>query len=664
MTDKTTQLSKPQSPEILIVDDERRMCDSLAYLLKAKDYEVATANCGRDALALLTEKRFDLAVLDVHLPDMLGTEIMDTIRVGSPDTIVIVITGDANLDSALAALKCVAYDYLRKPFEFEELLRTIENALNQSALKREKDKINEKLYLSEKKYRYLVQNSPDIIYTLDADGNFTFISEAVEHLLGFTIDDLIGKHYSLVVGEEDRGKARWFFNERRSRARTSTGIELRLKVVGQALPNEDVPQYLTVELKAMGIYEESTPDGQRLYVGTHGVIRDINERKRIQAQLQNADRMESLGTLAGGIAHDFNNLLMGVQGRSSLIAMDLEDCHPHREHLNAIDEYIHSAAHLTKQLLGLARGGKYEVKPTNLNELILKSSKMFGRTKKEIIIETEFHNANIVVEADRRQLEQVLLNLYVNAWQAMPEGGTLRLETRDVTLDEKKCRSYQVLPGRYVYLSVTDSGMGMDKKTLQHIFDPFFTTKDKSRGTGLGLASSYGIIHNHDGIINAYSEIGHGTTFNIYLPISEESVVEKCSSEQTISNGCETVLLVDDEAMIIEVGQSLLEKLGYQVIAVESGQESVEVIRRMGFKIDLVILDMIMPGLDGGKTFDRIREICPEIPVILSSGYAINGQAEKILSRGCNGYIQKPYSVSVLSQKVRQILDEANTSNQ
>jgi two-component system cell cycle sensor histidine kinase/response regulator CckA len=649
-----------RSPKILIVDDELRICESLVYLLKTKDYDVKTATCGQDALALIAENLFDLAVLDVHLPDMLGTDLMEKIKARNQDISVIVITGDANLDSALAALRCGAYDYLRKPFEFEEFLKTVENALNQKALKRERDKINHKLYHSEERYRYLVQNSPDIIYTLDADGNFTFLSEALEHLLGFTVNELIGKHYTTVVCEEDRGKAQWFFDERRSRDRATSGIELRLKTGGDGQHNDSARRYLTVELKSMGIYEASARDGERQHVGTHGVIRDISERQRLHAQLQNAERMESLGTLAGGIAHDFNNLLMGIQGRSSLIAMDLEDTHPVLEHLHAIDNYIRSATHLTKQLLGLARGGKYEVKPTDINELVLKSANMFGRTKKEITIETRFHDENIIVDADRRQIEQVLLNLYVNAWQAMPEGGTMRLETTSVLLGEKDCKPYQVESGRYAHVSVTDTGIGMDQKTLQHIYDPFFTTKEKSRGTGLGLASAYGIIKNHAGIIHASSKPGYGTTFNIYLPISERSVVRERSSEGKINSGSETILLVDDEDMIIEVGQALLKKLGHQVITAKSGEEALEVVHRMGFGVDLVILDMIMPGMDGGRTFDRIREICPEIPIMLASGYAINGQAEEIMSRGCNGFIQKPFSVSELSQKLRHILDKGN----
>ena len=646
-----------RSPKIIVVDDEIRICESLAYLLKSKDYEVTTAACGQDALVRVGENAFDLAVLDIHLPDIIGTDLIEKIKARNPDISVIVITGDANLDSALASLRCGAYDYLRKPFEFEEFLRTVENALNQKALKREKDKINHELYRSEEKYRYLVQNSPDIIYTLDADGNFTFLSEALEHLLGFTVDGLIGKHYSTIVCEEDRDKAQWFFDERRSGDRAASGIELRLKAVGDVQQNESVRRHLTVELKSMGIYEKSAIDGERRHVGTHGVIRDISERQRLYAQLQNAERMESLGTLAGGIAHDFNNLLMGIQGRSSLISMDMEDSHPVLEHLHAIEDYILSATHLTKQLLGFARGGKYEVKPTDINELVLKSANMFGRTQKEIIIETQFHNANIVVEADRRQIEQVLLNLYVNAWQAMPEGGTLRLETKHVVLGNKDCRPHQIEPGRYAHLSVTDTGIGMDQKTLQHIYDPFFTTKEKSRGTGLGLASAYGIIKNHAGIIHADSNVDHGTTFNLYLPISEKLVVKEASSEKNICNGSETILIVDDEDMIIDVGQALLKRMGYQVITAKSGEEALEVVHRIGPSIDLVILDMIMPGMDGGRTFDGIRETCPEIPIMLASGYAINGQAQKIMNRGCNGFIQKPFSVSELSQKVRQVLD-------
>jgi PAS domain S-box-containing protein len=525
------------------------------------------------------------------------------------------------------------------------------------------DRRHTALCLSEEKYRYLVQHSPDMIYILDTEGHFTFLSDAVEHLLGFRADDLVGKHYRTIVCPADLDKAKWYFDERRSRERASSGVELRLRVTGPALVKNGGAPYLAVELKSMGINEASACEAGKRHVGTHGVIRDVSERQRLQAQLQNAERIESLGTLAGGIAHDFNNLLMGIQGRTSLISMDLEASHPHLEHLHAINDYIRSATDLTRQLLGFARGGKYEAKPTEINELILKSANMFGRAKKEVIIETQFHHANIVVEVDRGQIEQVLLNLYVNAWQAMPEGGTLRLATRRVTLNDQYGKPHQVGGGPYVHISVTDTGTGMDSQTRRQIFDPFFTTKEKGRGTGLGLASAYGIIKNHGGLINVDSQVGKGTTFNIFLPISEKSVIREAASESHIANGSETILLVDDEQMIIDVGKAMLKRLGYHVITAKCGQDAIDVVTRAGDDIDLVILDMIMPGMDGGKTFDRIREIRPRLPVMLSSGYAINDQASKIMRKGCNGFIQKPFSVSEISKKIRKIWESMSRSN-
>jgi PAS domain S-box-containing protein len=645
------------SPKILIVDDEPRLCESLSQLLKTRRYAVSTAISGREALELIAQADFDLAILDVHLSDMLGTRLMDAIKARNLNTAVIIVSGDADIDSALDALRFGAFDYLRKPLEFEGLLKTVENALNQKILIREKESINQKLARSEEQYRYLVQNSPDIIYTLDANGNFTFLSDALEHLLGFTVKDLIGKHYSTIVWDNDREKAQWFFDERRSRERAPSEVELRLKAAEKEQLKDDTRQYLTVELKSMGIYEQAADTGKRQFIGTHGVIRDISERQRLARQLQNAERMKSLGTLAGGIAHDFNNLLMGIQGRAALVSMDLGKSNPLSEHLRAIDEYIQSAAHLTKQLLGFARAGKYEVRPTDVNDLVRNSADMFGRTRKELTIQTRFHASNVVAEVDRRQIEQVLLNLYVNAWHAMPDGGILRIETDIENLQRNDCNPHQWKQDRYAHVSVTDTGIGMDQETIQRIFDPFFTTKEKSRGTGLGLASAYGIIKNHGGFINAHSRLGSGTTFDVYLPVSDKTAADSSSSEPATSKGKETILLVDDEDMIIDVGQALIEKLGYRVITAKSGREAVTVVKRIGLEIDLVILDMIMPNMDGGKTFDQIRKIYPEIPVILSSGYAIDGQAERIMKRGCNGFIQKPFGVSVLSQKIRHVLD-------
>lgn len=391
------------------------------------------------------------------------------------------------------------------------------------------------------------------------------------------------------------------------------------------------------------------------------IAMDITENKKMEDALARAQKMEAIGTLASGIAHDFNNLLMGIQGHSSLIAVDSDPSHPHAEHAAAIDKHVKSAANLTRQLLGFVRGGKYEIKPININELLQSSAEMFGRTHKEIRVQITIASELLVVEADRQQIEQVLLNIYVNALQAMPGGGDLFLRSQLVECDEQTCRTYQISPGNYVRVSVTDTGVGIDKDILQKIFDPFFTTKEKSRGTGLGLASAYGIIKNHGGTITVYSEVDRGTTFNLYLPLSRRKTEVETTPTNRLAGGTETILLVDDEEMIIEVGQAILERLGYRVITAENGEAALGEIMGKGSTIDLVILDLVMPGLDGGATFDRIRQIAPTLPVLLSSGYSINGQAAEILERGCNGFIQKPFDINALDRKIRSVLESLKT---
>jgi CheY-like chemotaxis protein len=283
---------------------------------------------------------------------------------------------------------------------------------------------------------------------------------------------------------------------------------------------------------------------------------------------------------------------------------------------------------------------------------------MFGRTKKEIGVHSSYQKEIWTAEVDRGQIEQVLLNLYVNAWQAMPGGGDLYLETQNVTLDEDYVQPHQIAAGRYVKISVTDTGVGMDKKTQERIFDPFFTTKEMGRGTGLGLASTYGIIKNHAGIINIYSVKGQGSTFNIYLPASGRERAETRKVPEEIAKGSETILLVDDEEMIVEVGKKMMEELGYKVLIAMSGKEAVDIYLHRHDQIDMVVLDMVMPEMGGGAVYDRLKEVNPDIKVLLSSGYSINGQAKEILARGCDGFIQKPYSILDLSLKMREVLDK------
>lgn len=333
--------------------------------------------------------------------------------------------------------------------------------------------------------------------------------------------------------------------------------------------------------------------------------------------------------------------------------------HPFHEMLKIIEKQVESGAELTRQLLGFARGGKYEVKPLNANDLIIKTSDIFGRTKKEITIHRKLQDDLHSIEADRGQLEQVLLNLYVNAWQAMPSGGELYIETRNV-VDEQFSRPYDAKPGPYIEIAVTDTGVGMDADTRKRIFEPFFTTKGFGRGTGLGLASAYGIIKNHGGIINVNSEKGHGTTFIIYLPASEREVAETKTTEVGLLTGDETVLIVDDERVNIEVMKELLETLGYKVLTAQNGKKAIELYREHSNNIRLVILDMIMPEMNGKETLEKLMEIKESVCVLLSSGYGINGEDKCILDLGCKGFIQKPFRADELSRKIRTMLDSAH----
>ncbi len=503
-------------------------------------------------------------------------------------------------------------------------------------------KAEEALQESQEKYRLLFENANDAIF-IAQDGVIKFPNPRVLDLVGYSAEELAQMPFSDLVHPADRAKV----------------LERHQKRIAR---EQDIPttyshrvihksgDELLVELSSVGITWEGRP-------ATLNFVRDTTQQKKIEAHLQQAQRMESIGTLAGGIAHDFNNLLMGVQGNASLLLADIDSSHPHYERLTNIEQYVKNGSELTKQLLGFARGGKYEVKPTELNPLIEKSAGIFGRTKKEIRIHKKYQKEIWTVEIDQSQIEQVLLNLFVNAWQAMPGGGEIFLQTENVILDEGYMNPHDAEPGRFVKISITDTGIGMDAVTQQRIFDPFFTTKEKDRGTGLGLASAYGIINNHGGIIRVYSEQGEGTTFNIYLPVTDKLVSQQQRKDKELLRGSEVLLLVDDEEMILKIGKDLLEKLGYQVITAPNGKKALEIYKRDQNKIDMVILDMIMPDMSGGETYNHLKEINPSIKTLLSSGYSINGKAQAILNSGCHGFIQKPFNLTSLSQKIRKILD-------
>ncbi|MFH1488572.1 MAG: response regulator, partial [Pseudomonadota bacterium] len=380
------------------------------------------------------------------------------------------------------------------------------------------------------------------------------------------------------------------------------------------------------------------------------------EKRELEAQLQHTQRIEAIGTLAGGIAHNFNNLLMGILGNISLMLMESDVVHPHYKYMKIVEKLVQDGSELTSQLLGYAREGRFEIKPVSLNALVEETSKTFGLTKKEITVHHDLAEDLFPVKVDQGQIKQVLLNLYVNAADALPLGGDIFLRTKNTSHQDIQGMPYRPKPGKYVLLTVKDTGTGMDRETMERIFEPFFTTKGLAKGTGLGLASAYGIIKAHGGYIDVDSKKGQWTIFSIHLPATEEPVDNKDKIDDGFFKGRETILLVDDEDEIIDMGERVLNRLGYHVLKAKSGRQALEIYQKNQGRIDMVLLDMIMPDMGGGETYDRLKKIHCGIKVLLSSGYSVDGQAQEILDRGCSGFIQKPFSIHNLSQKIRDIL--------
>ena len=521
----------------------------------------------------------------------------------------------------------------------------------EKALRKSEDK-NREIYSKAKRaeqiYRSLLHSSADAIATYDLKGRTVYISPAFTKIFGWTLEEMKGKRMPFVPQSESE---------------STMAIIRNLVEDGTQCQGFETKRYAKDgRLLDVSISASRYNDHEGNPIGTLVILRDISEKKRLESQLQYIERMEAIGTLAGGIAHDFNNLMMGMLGNISLILYDIGSESPYYEKLKNIEKLIQSGSKLTSQLLGYARKGKYEVRPINLNQLVEESSETFGRTRKEIVIHREFAEDLSSVMADETQIQQILMNLFINAADAMPGGGDLFLKTLNVTHEDIGDKPYKPRSGDYILLKVSDTGTGMGQKVMDRIFEPFFTTKDLGRGSGLGLASVYGIIKGHDGYIDVESEKGLGAIFSIYLPASEKSIQKTLEIPERIMEGNENILLVDDEALVINVGVQLLKKLGYTVLEAQSGREAIEIFMEGNHAIDMVILDMVMPDMSGGEVYDRIKRIDSNVKVLLSSGYSIDGQAAEILKRGCEGFIQKPYSMEDFSKKIREVLNKPHKS--
>ncbi len=504
---------------------------------------------------------------------------------------------------------------------------------------------------SEEKYRTIINSIEEGYYEIDLSGNLTFINNSLSNTVGYSEKELMGMNYRAYSSKKTAKAISAIFNRI-----YKTGNSAR--ITDYEVIRKD-GSTLVLELSASLIRNAKGKP-----VGFRGVFRDVSDRakkwerkKKIEAQIQQVKKMEAIETLAGGIAHDFNNLLMGIQGNTSIMLMKSSPKSSLRNNINRINLCIDKGINLTKQLLSFAKVGKFIVTPTSLNKIVKRSADMFKRSKKNLTIHESFQKGLWRTGVDRVQVGQALLALYMNAADAMDDHGDLYLETENLELYEDYMKPYGLIPGKYVKISVTDTGPGLDDATLQRIFEPFFSPVKGSDAAGLGLASAYGIIKSHDGIINVYSEKGLGTTFNVYLPALKQVDLDENSGEKQMAGGKETVLIVDDETAVVEIAEKILGRMGYNVIVAENGEQALRIYKKDRETIDIILLDMVMPDMDGAEVFEKLKQIDNNVLVLLSSGYGLNSQVTQALRKGCRGFVQKPFNLKTLSEKLRSILD-------
>ena len=503
----------------------------------------------------------------------------------------------------------------------------------------QREKVQQELQESRNRYRLLSEASTEGIL-FHENGIMIEVNDAFAELVECPRQRLIGMDViENFIALED---------QERVRRRVDSEDERPYEITGRSATGRTFP----VELRALlGEFA-----GRRCRVVT---VRDITNRKKTERKLIQSQKMEAVGTLASGIAHDFNNMLAGIQGNVEILRRQASDGDPQRKRMDIICQIVERGAKLTKQLLGYARGGQEEVREINLNRLIEGTLEMFGRAQRHIVMKTRMDPDTPRVKGDPTQIEQVLLNLMINAVHAMPDGGQLFIETAATQLSRNESRVYEVVPGRYALLSVRDTGKGMDRETQKQIFEPFFTTKERGEGTGLGLASTYGIVKAHKGYIEVYSEPGEGSQFNVLLPASDGTETAEVADEPAVETGTGTLMIVDDEPDFLDVGREMLELLGYTVIPAASSEEALERFSSAPGSVQLIILDMIMPGPPVSETIRRLREIDGSVPVLLASGYSQDAEAVRHSLTMCSGFIQKPFRMVSLSRKIKAIFKDA-----
>ncbi|MBU1423409.1 MAG: response regulator [Bacteroidetes bacterium] len=511
----------------------------------------------------------------------------------------------------------------------------------------ERNRIEEELAASEKKYKYLVENAVVGVYRSNLRGNILYANKAFadifefespEELMAVDPDKIGVDTLALYKNPSDR--------YRLIKKLIETGI----------VPNQEI-EMKTKYGKTKAVLLSESLDGDII----SGMLKDITEMRTLERQLIQAQKLESLGTLAGGIAHDFNNILSIILGYADLLERAKLDPEKISQSIDAITKATQRGASLVKQFLTFARKTETIFESVHLNDIITEIENIMQETfPKTIVVSTELQKDLPAITADATQIHQALLNLSVNARDAMPKGGTLSISTKTVSGETLSLRHPKAEAREYVGVQVSDTGTGMDEATLQKIFEPFFTTKEIGKGTGLGLALVYGIVENHNGFLDVISELGKGTTFHVYLPVQEQTLegfeLSKVA-EQDIPGGTETVLFIEDEEMLREIVKSTLISKGYTVITAQDGEEGVEAFSRHQKEISVVVTDMGLPKFGGEEVFRKIRAINPKAKVILISGFIDPHVKSELYKAGVKLFIQKPYMPYEVLINVRDVID-------
>jgi two-component system cell cycle sensor histidine kinase/response regulator CckA len=655
-------LDLPDHPaRILIVDDERYNRQLLEVMLQPEGFVLQTAGSGEEALAIIAQQPPDLILLDIMMPGLDGYQVVDAIKsnLATKNIPVIIITAIDDRTARMRGLSAGAEDFLTKPVDRAELCVRVRNLVRLKAYGDYHDKYSHMLEAevglraadlveSERLYRSTFDAAPVGIVHVGLDGQWLRANQRLCDLLGYSHKELQRTGREQMRLEEVPGEA--------EALRQMAAGTLDRHVLDERRYRRHDGSYMLARVN-MSVHRDV--DGRAQYFIT--VIEDITERRTLEAQLRQTSKMDAIGQLASGVAHDFNNLLTVILGFAELVNADGAMSTQHEKDLSEIVKAAKRAAGLTKQLLAFSRQQVLHATPLDVNVLITDMTGMLGRLIGEHIEVTLSLAADLSLAlADRGQLEQVVMNLVVNARDAMPGGGSVTIETKDVELENSAFHEETILQGQYVMLAVTDSGSGMSKETQRRVFEPFFTTKEKGKGTGLGLSTTYGIVKQSKGYIWVYSELDRGTTFKVYLPRSNDGARLPAlgpAVAAAVKLACETVLLVEDEPGVRHLSKRILDSAGYHVLEASNGDDAERVFAKHHDSIDLVVTDVIMPGCGGLELLNRLQVRVPTLRVLYMSGYTEQSAAQKTgIDRGLP-FVQKPFTAAEFVRHVRDALD-------